>query len=684
MILSEIDTARAASATGTKAVGQRYRVGDNEVDFLWLRITRDANATVVEPKVLAVLRVLVDNAGDVVSREALIDAVWGSQYGGEERLSRAISLLRKALGDVRGQHQHIETLPKVGYRLSANVQQIADSGSDALGTKKLRIPLRFAITAALMLVMIGLMIRVFDSPNEPATPDLTQRRHQGVSKAPSANAVAVLPFADLSADGDQQYFSDGLAEEILDALAMIQGLSVAGRTSSFGYRNSDEDIASIGKALGVNFLLQGSVRKQGEQARVSAQLLRVTDGYQLWSKTFDGDLNDIFEFQETIARAIAEELSPSTSVVRPARFAPALTQDREAYELFLQGREMSRRFGRPAKLAAIALLSQAVQRDPSFADAWAWLARSHLFIPITNPDGEFGDHISSARVAVQRALDKNPQLAMAHYVSALLYDYDLRFDASFDAIERAYAAAPNQPYFAIRRGFYHIALGYVAAGAQMIEAGLRRDPTDAVGLLNLGTAKLHLGDVAGGMMAIQRSAALGFAPASLIACIYGGVLDRLSASLDCWEELPPTIRSRYPTALTEESIWQDLGRSMVLGDPAAASRIGELAALLADDYSVPMSTYLLGALQSTGGAGITMRTFIERPFLLNASSMRSVWLGDWIGPRIPRHPEFPAFAERVGLTRAWARHGWPDYCRPKSPALKAESNTVKPGNFYCE
>lgn len=638
-----------------------------------MRITRESHVSPMEPKVLAVLRVLIDRAGEVVSREQLIDAVWGNQFGGEERLSRAISLLRKALGDARGQHEHIETVPKVGYRLIADIQPSITAAKTPKATS--RDPKYRTLTVVCLVIAASVLILWLLQLPRPATSEAPLDEISSAIARPALdNSVAVLPFADLSPNGNQQYFSDGLAEEILNALATVEELSVAGRTSSFAYRDGAQSVKEIGEALNVNFLLEGSVRKQDDTVRVTAQLVRVADGYHVWSKTFDGDLNDIFEYQESVARSIASELSPASA--GDGRLAPLLTRDREAYELYLQGRAMSRRFGRQEKLTAIDLLGKAVERDASFADAWAWLARSHLFIPVTDPEQDSSDHISMARFAVQQALTIDSDVPMGHYVSALLHDYDLNFDASFDAIERAYSAAPNQPFFAIRRGLYHLSLGYVSKGSEIIEAGLLLDPTDTLGLLNLGQAKIHLGDVDGGMALIERSASLGFAPAGLLRCVQLGNTGRPKESYQCWQQLPAVIKSRYPEALTTTEIWDDLGRIYALRDQAAIERVSSIALQVANDPSVPMSSYLYGVLQAIGETDRYLQSFIDRPFLLNASALRMMWMGASSIPTPTRDAKFIDFAERLGFTRTWQKHGWPDYCHASSPD--------KTSSFYCD
>lgn len=640
-----------------------------------MRISREDNLTLVEPKVMAVLHVLVNDPGEVVSREQLIDAVWGNQFGGEERLSRAISLLRKALGDVRGQHEHIETVPKSGYRLIADVQPLA-AGTETKAAIRASFTSRRVAMVCFFAAAAGAFLLWFGTPGEPTSETLPIKLSAIGSEALD-NSVAVLPFADLSPQGNQQYFSDGLAEEVLDALATVDRLNVAGRTSSFAYRDGDYSVQDIGRALRVNFLLEGSVRKQNDSVRVTAQLVRVADGYHVWSKTFDGDLNDIFEFQESVARSIADQLNPASTKLSAQRIARRLTDDREAYELYLQGREMSRRFGRQAKLTAIELLGKAVERDGNFADAWAWLARSHLFVPITDPQNDSSDHIAMARFAVKQALANDSDIAMGHYVNALLHDFDLNFDASFEAIERAYAAAPNQPFFAIRRGFYHLALGYVATGTAMIEEGLLLDPTDALGLLNLGQAKIYLGDVDGGMALIERSASLGFAPAGLLRCVHLANTRQPQKSYQCWQGLPAVIKGRYPDVLTTDQAWDDLGRVYAYGDQNAVERTRAVALETAKNPNTPMSSYLYGVLRAVDETETYLQSFVDRPFLLNASALRLMWLSPGDTRRATREPGFAEFAARLGFTRTWQRHGWPDACHKMS-------TPEKPKAFYCE
>ena len=203
------------------------------------------------------------------------------------------------------------------------------------------------------------------------------RRHSAVvpghrSRA-RATSIAVLPFADMSPERDQEYLSDGIAEEILNALAHVEGLRVTGRTSSFSFKGRDEDLRDIGQKLGVRAVLEGSVRKVGNRARIAAHLVGVADGYRMWSGTFDRDLTDVLAVQDEIARSVVEALKVKIGP-GPVRKAEHRIRSREAYTQFLLGQQLVNQ-GTPAGTrAAVDAYERALALDPHFAPAWAGLA----------------------------------------------------------------------------------------------------------------------------------------------------------------------------------------------------------------------------------------------------------------------------------------------------------------------
>ena len=195
--------------------------------------------------------------------------------------------------------------------------------------------------------------------------------------APSAAAsIAVLPFVNMSADKEQEYFSDGLAEEMLSSLAKIPGLHVAGRTSAFQFKGKNEDLRVIGQRLNVATVLEGSVRKEGNRVRITAQLIKVDDGFHLWSETYDRELNDIFAVQEEIARAVAGSLKVALLGEKTATPSSRGT-NAEAYNAYLQGRYFLERRSQENMDRALGYFEQAIKLDAGYAPAWVGLAMAH-------------------------------------------------------------------------------------------------------------------------------------------------------------------------------------------------------------------------------------------------------------------------------------------------------------------
>lgn len=257
----------------------------------------------------------------------------------------------------------------------------------------------------------------------------------------SAASIAVLPFADMSPAGDQEYFSDGIAEEILNVLARLPDLKVAGRTSSFKFKGVNEDLRLIGEELGVANILEGSVRKQGERVRITVQLIKADDGFHLWSKTYDRELTDIFAVQDEISEAVADALSVTLS--NGVRSSGA-TVDPRAYDLYLQARQLLAMRRANTILESATLFEAAAILDPSFDAAYSGLSRAMSLATGYTLDA-YGDYYrAKARKAANEALEINPRNAEAHSVLGFLYAvFDWDVEAALRETQLAVAAAPQ-------------------------------------------------------------------------------------------------------------------------------------------------------------------------------------------------------------------------------------------------
>jgi TolB-like protein/Flp pilus assembly protein TadD len=275
----------------------------------------------------------------------------------------------------------------------------------------------------------------FSTDTQPVVSPVVEQEAIGKS-------IAVLPFVNMSADENNEYFSDGLSEELLNLLAKVDGLKVAARTSSFKFRNSEADISEIGEKLNVATVLEGSVRKSGNQVRITAQLIKVNDGFHLWSETYDRNLDNIFEVQDEIASAIVDALKLPLLGQNEAPIASKQTANFEAYDLYLLGRFHQRKYNAAGFEQAAEYYNRAVAVDPGYAPAWAGLADAYMLLSDygTLP---FAEATSLAEKAVERALSLDSNLPEALNAKATLLSYQGQFSKATEVLEQALTIDPN-------------------------------------------------------------------------------------------------------------------------------------------------------------------------------------------------------------------------------------------------
>jgi TolB-like protein/DNA-binding winged helix-turn-helix (wHTH) protein len=289
-----------------------FRLGDWDV-YPHENCLRGASGErLLEPKVMDVLVLLAGRAGRVVSREQLLESVWSGAVVGDEVLSRAVSLLRTALGDEQKNPAYLKTVHKRGYCLIAEVQLLEHEETDEPGGSQDRPQFkgskglaRKSGFLAIALLVLALGHYVYDGlSTQPASTDVFE--NAGIS-------IAVLPFVNISDGSDNAYFADGLSEEILNLLVGVPEFRVVARTSSFSYKGKHTENSQIGKELGVSYVLEGSVRRSEERIRVTARLVRADNGLHLWSETFDRVPDDIFAIQDEIAAAVVSALNVNST-----------------------------------------------------------------------------------------------------------------------------------------------------------------------------------------------------------------------------------------------------------------------------------------------------------------------------------------------------------------------------------
>jgi TolB-like protein/DNA-binding winged helix-turn-helix (wHTH) protein len=368
------------------------------------RIERKPEAIHLEPKVMEVLCVLARAQGEVVSRQNLLEEVWAGTYVTDEVLSRAVSVLRSRLGDDRKNPQYIGTVPKSGYRLIKPTTPLVEPGTEPAPLEQRpvrrwkRVPHVLIGVLALLLVGVSYLFQEQAPPLrlDPRSPtlfadlsDWFELIIRGDIAADEVIEVAVLPFDDLSEQVGNAFLSDGLTDELINSLGRLEGLKVVARSSSLSFRNRHEDVRAIGDILRVDAVVEGTVRRAGDQLRINAQLSSTDDGYVLWSQTFDRDLNDLLALQAEISAKIVSALREKLNLNGSQQpLEQATPPDMEAYQLYLNGRFLWKLRGDSPLRRSITLFEQALQLDPGFTRARLALASSLVLLPYYSTEDE--------------------------------------------------------------------------------------------------------------------------------------------------------------------------------------------------------------------------------------------------------------------------------------------------------
>jgi TolB-like protein/Tfp pilus assembly protein PilF len=396
---------------------QSVRFAGHRFDFDSGRLWSGMREVRLTPKASAVLKVLVMHAGEPVTKDALFASVWGDTAVSDDALTSCIQELRKALADDAKQPRFIETRHRRGYQF---VAQLAGAQAEA--------------TAA----------------GEPIS-DIT--------------SIAVLPFADMSPDRDQDYLCEGLAEELINALTHIDGLRVASRTSSFQFRNTGADIREVGRQLSVGALLEGSVRKVDDRLRVTVQLIEVASGYHRWSQRFDRKLDDVFAIQDEIAESVVTSLRGTMLSQREKQALVRPHTGTEAYEYYLRGLHCLPRLTRPDLATSARMFERAIELDPSYSPAFAGLAMVHA--TLYEWFGAQADDLAAAERASRKALELTSDLAEAHVARGCALALSRHYNEAFKEFEDAIRLNPNvfDAYYYFARASF--AIGNIERSAEL-------------------------------------------------------------------------------------------------------------------------------------------------------------------------------------------------------------------------
>jgi TolB-like protein/Tfp pilus assembly protein PilF len=396
----------------------------------------------LEPKVMRVLAYLVERHGEVVSRHDLEANVWTGVIVTDDAVTNTIIKLRKALGDDARKPRYIETIAKAGYRLIAETgfpekkaePALIKPASNLVGWSQ---RLWFKTLIAGLGVLLGASILWWATVPTNAPPPAAD--HPLELKP----VIAVLPFENLSADPEQEYFANGITEDLITDLSKLAGLRVVARNSSFAYKDSGETAAEIGSQLHARYLLMGSVRKDGKQLRINIRLTDTKDGSNRWAERYDRKATDIFRLQDEITNNVVSVLQVELSTRERQRLLKNYATDFEAYDLFLHGLDHFGRRSREDSVLAKEYFGKAITIAPKFARAYASLALTHTRDVFDGRENSRDASLAMAESLVSKARQLDDSLPQVHFVSAEIAMYRGNYAAALDHVSRAIESKPS-------------------------------------------------------------------------------------------------------------------------------------------------------------------------------------------------------------------------------------------------
>jgi len=486
---------------------EMYEFGPFSLDPTERVISRDGTPVPLTPKVFDTLVYLVCNRGRLLTKDELLKEIWPNTFVEEVNLAVNISALRKVFGEGPQDCRYIATIPGSGYRFVAEVRKASTKNGDernSIAGDGSAVTSRAHST----LIEHGSAETVYEESNSAGqffvtrsspkknrpwnatvpigivlllaatlcTYLLLERWKRNTSQA-GVPSIAVLPFTDLSVGKDQEYFSDGLAEELINYLAKVHGVHVVARSSSFQFRGKNEDLRVVGKKLGVTNILEGSVQREGDRVRIMAELIKADDGFQLWSETYDRQIGDIFSVQDEIARAVTGALQVKLDAKGLALSAHTRSTNSKAYEAYLRaGYFNSRGRGKAELENALAYVEQAIKLDAKYAPAWelrSYIMDTMADVGLVEPAVGF----RRAREDAERAIELDSNRAAGYLALAWLQmNRDWNWEGAELSLNKAAELEPGSAAVLRFRSFLCHSLGHLGEAIEFHKQAIALDP----------------------------------------------------------------------------------------------------------------------------------------------------------------------------------------------------------------
>ncbi|WP_342740674.1 winged helix-turn-helix domain-containing tetratricopeptide repeat protein [Bradyrhizobium sp. B117] len=433
----------------------RYLFEEYAFDTDRRELHRGTDAVSITPQVFDLLDYLIRNRERVVSKDELIKAIWSGRSVSDAALTTRLNAVRGAIGDSGEEQRFVKTLPRKGFRFVGQVREAREVASPNPG----------------------------DAPESaPALPD-----------RPS---IAVLPFTNMSGDPEQEYFADGMVEEITTALSRFRWLFVIARNSSFTFKGKAVDLKEVGRRLGVRYVLQGAVRKASGKVRITSQLIEAATGAHIWADRFERDMTDIFALQDEVTLAVVSAIQPKLFQAEIALATRRRPEDLTAYDLYLQAVQQADRSSRESLVEALRLVQRALELDPGFAAAAALAGACHMENVLrsyaTDPQFERKEAVRLMRLALSLD-DHDPNtLATAALITALLVG---DFETEIELADRAVALNSNSSHTWNCRSWVYKIAGQPEEAIRSFERAMRMSPVDPqqfTALTGMGYAFIEL------------------------------------------------------------------------------------------------------------------------------------------------------------------------------------------------
>jgi TolB-like protein len=614
-----------------------YEFGDFRLLAAQRRLTaRDGRAIELTPKALDTLHFLLQHPGELLDKSTLIAAVWPNVVVEENNLNQVVSTLRRALGDGSDGRRFIVTVPGRGYQFVAPVREVRDAAPCAPQP----------------------------APAAPAT-DSTRK------------SIAVLPFVNLTGDAAKEYFSDGMAEELIHILARVPGLKVPSRTSSFAYKGRNVDVRKIAQDLAVGVVLEGSVRSAGERIRVTAQMIDGASGFHLWSQNYDRQFGDVFELQDELARAImaALRLAPDGPISARAQILhEPPTRDVEAYHLYLQGLGAFGRIAPGSLPAAQRMLEQALVRDPGFARARSAIASVRAIALVV--DATLPGTLADVERDVLGNLAGERMSGATHAALGTIYAAQGKWLLAQQQFRDAIADDDSDPLTYDLYGLHLLgSAGYLRRYAEAALMAHRLAPAWVINLVNLTVSHVLIDEPEAAEQYASLCVDLGVPRAAAPVC---DARSQIAIRAGRFEEARENIVAGLPLEMGDSAGLEAVRKvfSVLATGTGAAAAVAALdavrARLPANAWSQIMRRRFLLWYTQLGALDQAFEVQTESlDHFAQSGTIGTAWAFLWMREMLPFRQDgrFQALCRRMGLFDFWQHNGAPDHCELSAGTL---------------